>query len=111
MNSTPEPIHKLDRPILLRAFLFGAVVEAIAIAPAVLSPWGHAGPEWLVAWPSVFFNMPGGFLLMSLKAAAGVKDQESIAALVTEIYLIQTLIISYIAFVWLRWKKRRAGAW
>jgi hypothetical protein len=109
MSSKPEAIHSWDRATLLKASLFGAVIEAIAIAPAVLSPWGHAGPEWLLAWPSVFVNLPGGFLLGLLKTAAGINAKESDAGLAAEVYLIQTLIISYLAFLWLRWKKRRAG--
>ena len=104
-----ESIHRWDRPTILKALLFGAIVEAIAIAPAVLSPWGHAGPKWLIAWPSVLFNIPGGLLVGLLKEAAGVKVEESVAAFVVAVYLIQTLIISYIAFVCLRWKKRKAG--
>lgn len=111
MNSKPEPIHRWDRPVLLKAPLIGAVVEAVALAPAVLSPWGHAGPEWLLAWPSVFFNAPGGLLLGFLRTAAGVRENVSTPALVAELYLIQTLLVSYVAFVWLRWKKRKAGAW
>jgi hypothetical protein len=110
MSSKPEAIHSRDMGTLLRAFLFGTVIEAIAIAPAVLSPWGHAGPEWLLAWPSMFLNLPGGFLLGLLKTAAGIDAKESVAALAAEVYLIQTLIISYLAFLWLRWKKRRAGS-
>jgi hypothetical protein len=110
MKSKTEPIHCWDRAIVLKALLFGAVLEAIAIAPAVLSPWGHAGPEWLVAWPSVFVNIPAGLLVGFLKTAAGLDTKESVAAFAVEVYLLQTLIISYIAFVWLRWKKRKAEA-
>ena len=109
MKSTSEPIHKWDRPTLLKAFLFGAVAEAVAIAPALLSPWGHAGPEGLLAWASVFFHLPSGFLLNILKTAAGFKAEESLPAVVAELYLMQTLIIGYVAFVWLRWKKLKAG--
>jgi hypothetical protein len=110
MSSKPERIHGWDKPTLRKAFLFGAVLEAIAIAPAVLSPWGHAGPEGLPAWFSVFVHAPAALLLGFLKVAAGIKGEESLAAFAVEAYLIQTLIISYIAFVWLRWKKRRTGA-
>lgn len=109
MKSKPERMHRWDKPTLRKAFLFGAILEAIAIAPAVLSPWGHAGPEWLLAWPSVFVHAPGALLLGFLKTAAGIKAEESFAALAFEVYLIQTLIISYIAFVWLRRKKRRVS--
>jgi hypothetical protein len=61
MNSKPERIHRWDKPTLRKAFLFGAVLETIAIAPAVLSPWGHAGPEWPLAWLSVLVNAPGHY--------------------------------------------------
>src|SRR5205807_4207699 len=104
MSSKPEALHSWDRATLVKALLFGAVVEAIAIAPAVLSPWGHAGPEWLLAWPSVFVNLPGGFLVRLLKTGAGIGAKESDTALAVQVYLIQTLIISYITFLWLRWK-------
>lgn len=110
MISQSERIHRWDKPTLRKAFLFGAVLEAIAIAPAVLSPWGHAGPEGLLAWLSVFVHAPAALLLGFLKVAAGIKGEETLAAFAVEAYLIQTLIISYIAFVWLRWKKRRTGA-
>lgn len=108
MSSKSEPIHKWDKPTLLKALLFGAVVEAVAIAPAIFSPWGHAGPEGLLAWLSVFFHLPAGYLLGFVKTAAGVKAEESVPAVVAQLYLIQTLIISYVAFVWLRRKKRKA---
>ena len=110
MNSKPERIHRWDKPTLRKAFLFGAVLEAIAIAPAVFSPWGHAGPEGLLALLSVFVHAPAALLLSLLKAAAGIKGEESLAAFAVEVYLMQTLIISYIAFVWLRWKRRKTGA-
>ncbi len=108
MNSKPEPIHRWDRAILLKAFLFGAVLEAIAITPAVLSPWGHAGPESLWGWLGLLFNVPGLFVVWLLRSVTGSWETVSAVDAVAYVYLIQTLIFSYIAFVWLRWKKRRS---
>jgi uncharacterized sodium:solute symporter family permease YidK len=104
MSAKAEPIHKWDRAVALKAFLFGAVLEAVAIAPAVISPWGHAGPESLFGWLSLLVNLPGLYLcrLMGVGRFAG----ESVVALILTVYLIQTMVISYVAFVWLRWRKR-----
>ena len=106
MSAKAEPIHKWDRAVVLKALLFAAIVEAVAIAPALMSSWGHAGPESLLGWLSVLVNLPGLYLGGLL--GAGRFAGESVVALVITVYLIQTLAISYIAFVWLRWRKRRA---
>ncbi len=108
MNSTPEPIHKWDARTLLKALMFGAVLEALAIAPAVLSPWGHAGPESNWGWLGLLLNVPGLFLSQWLRTLTGSTETISVVSAVAYVYLIQTLIFSYIAFVWLRWKKRRS---
>jgi hypothetical protein len=110
MNSKPEPIHIWDSATLLKAFFYGAVLEAIAIAPAVLSPWGHAGPESLWGWLGLLLNAPGLFVIWLLRTLSSSKETVSVMSAVTYVYLIQTLIFSYTAFVWLRWKKRRASA-
>jgi hypothetical protein len=102
-----EPIHRWDRPAVVKALLIGAVVEAVAIAPSLLSPWGHAGPESMPGLLSVLANAPGGALVIFPRTLLGMDAQEPVASLVAEIFLVQTLLIGYVAFVWLRWKKRK----
>jgi hypothetical protein len=110
MSFIPEPIHKWDSKTLLTALMFGAVLEAVTLAPAVLSPWGHAGPESIWGWFGLLLNAPGLFVIWLLRIISGSTETVSIAGAIAYVYLIQTLIFSYIAFVWLRWKKRRAAA-
>ena len=107
MTPQSEPIHRWDSSTLLKSLMIGAVVESVLIAPAVLSPWGHAGPESIPGFVGVFLNAPGGALVIFLRTLAGPDNGESTAALVVQIYVVQTLLIGYIAFVWLRWKQRR----
>ena len=107
MTPRSEPIHRWDRAAVVKALLIGAVVEAVAIAPVLLSPWGHAGPESMPGLLSVFVNAPGGALLIFSRTILGMDTEEPVALMVAEIYLVQTLLIGYIAFVWLRWKKRQ----
>jgi hypothetical protein len=106
-----EPIHHWDTATLLKAFLFGAVLEAIAIVPAILSPFGHAGPESVWGWLGILLNLPGGCVLYLLRSAIGNwKESISVEAAIVYIYLIQTFIFGYIAFVLMRLKKRKSIA-
>jgi hypothetical protein len=106
MNFNPEPIHKWDSRTLLEALLSGAVLEAVAIAPAILSPWGHAGPESIWGWLGLLLNVPGLFVIWLIRVLSGSTESVSVVSAVGYVYLIQTLIFSYILFVLLRWKKR-----
>ena len=110
MNFNPEPIHRWDSRALLKALMFGALSEAIFLAPAVLSPWGHAGPESLWGWLGLLLNAPGMLVIGLLRRISGSTEDVSIVDAIVYTYLAQTLILSYIAFVWLRWKKRKAVA-
>jgi ABC-type sugar transport system permease subunit len=107
MNLSPEPIHRWDSKTVVKALLFGAVSEAVAIAPAIFSSWGHAGPESLWGWSGLLLNTPGLFVIWLLRTASGSKETVSVGSAIAYVYLIQTLIFGYIAFVWLRRKKRR----
>ena len=110
MNFNPEPIHKWDFRTLLRALIFGAVLEALAIMPALLSPWGHAGPESIWGWLGLLLNVPGLVVIWLLRRVSGSRETVSIAHAIAYVYLIQTFIFTYIAFVWLRWNKMRSRA-
>ena len=106
MRPKPEPIHKWDRAVVLKALLYGAVLEAFAIAPALLSTWGHAGPTSPLGWLSALLNLPGMYVVRVL--GAGILAGDSVVTLVLMVYLIQTIAIGYVAFIWMRWRKRRA---
>jgi hypothetical protein len=109
MISKTEPIHRWDTATLLKSLLFGAVLEAIAIAPIILSPWGHAGPESLWGWLGILLNLPGGCVFLLWRTIFGNWEETiSAEAGIVYIYLIQTFIFSYIAFVLLRLKKRKS---
>ncbi|HEV7398542.1 MAG TPA: hypothetical protein VGN86_18660 [Pyrinomonadaceae bacterium] len=82
-----------------------AIIEAVAIAPGVLSPWGHAGPETTLGWFSVLFNLPGMFLVGLFHVSA--LDDESVIPMVAAVFVVQTLMLSYPAFVFVRWRKVR----
>lgn len=110
MGSKSEPIHSWDGPILLRAFLYGLVSEAVAIAPAVLSPWGHAGPESPWGWLGLLLNAPGLVVISLMRGISGSTESVPIAKAIVYTYSIQALIFSYVAFVWLRRNKLRAAA-
>ena len=110
MNSKSEPIHSWDGPILLWSLLFGLASEAVAIAPAVLSPWGHAGPESLWGWLGLLLNAPGLLVISLVRAVSGSTESVPIADAIVYTYSIQALIFGYVAFVWLRRKKLRAAA-
>jgi hypothetical protein len=108
LNAKTESIHRWDGSALLKASLIGASIEAVLIAPALLSPWGHAGPGGLLGWLSVFANLPGGYLFGVISGLIGYKAVDSLVVPVTGVYIIQTFLIAYPTFVWLRWKKRRS---
>ena len=109
MTVRPDAIHRWDRSVLLKALLIGAVIEAVAIAPAFFSPWGHAGPESTLGLLGVLANSPGGAVVIFSRTLGGNDTGESLWLLIAEVYLVQALLIGYIAFVWLRWKKRKQG--
>ena len=109
MDSKPEPIHRWDGPLMLKALLYGAALAAIAAAPAVLSRWGHAGPESLWGWLGLLLNVPGLLVMWLLITLTGSRESDSVVNTLVGVYLIQALIFGYLTFVWLRRKKRRAG--
>jgi hypothetical protein len=101
-----EPIHRWDGYVLLKALLIGLALETTAFLPGVLSPWGHAGPESLLGWVSLLLHLPGLCLLWFFTKASGIEQPSAMTYMVFT-YSIQALGITYIAFVYLRWKKRR----
>jgi hypothetical protein len=101
-----ERIHRWDRVTVAKALIIGAAVEAVAIAPAALSPWGHAGPESWLGWLSVLFNLPG-IVVVRLLRDLGMSGESS-AGLLAAVFIVQTIILSYLLFVWLRRKKLKA---
>jgi hypothetical protein len=110
MSIKVEPIHRWDGSTIIKAFLAGAAIEALLIAPAALSPWGHAGPESFWGWVSLFLNVPGGVALGVLRRLTNSHDTVSVAAAFTYVYIIQTVMIAYITFLCLRLKKRRGNS-
>lgn len=96
-------IHRWDKDAILKALALGASIEAIAIAPAVFSTWGHAGPESFLGWLSILLNLPGMYLLRLLGVFKS--GNASFTLIFASIFLVQTVMISYLVFVYLRWKK------
>lgn len=110
MNFESEPIHKWDGSTIVKAFLAGAVIEGLLIAPAFLSPWGHAGPESFLGWVSLVLNIPGGVALGVFRRLTNSDETVSVADAFAYVYIIQTVMIAYIAFVCFRLKKRRTNS-
>jgi len=105
-----EPIHRWDKVTVVKGFLLGAFLEAILIAPLVLSPWGHAGPDSVWGLIGLLLNIPGLLALWLLQIISGYALDAldlSMTSLLACVYLTQTLIFSYVAFVWLRFRKRK----
>ena len=109
-NPRDEPLHRWHGPTLVKALLIGAALEAAAIAPALLSPWGHAGPDSPWGWLGLLLNVPGLLVMWLLRTTSGNRETFSIIGIVAYVYSIQTLMFAYLAFVWLRWKKRNLKA-
>lgn len=107
MKANKEPIHRWDGSVLVKALLIGLALETTAFLPGVLSPWGHAGPESLLGWISLLLHLPGLYILSFIAKASGI-EQPSAMTYMVFVYSIQALGLTYIAFVCLRWKKRRA---
>ena len=80
--------------------IVGAIIEGVAIAPAAIAPWGHAGPESLLGWLSILLNLPGIFVVRLFRSGG-----ESFTVIFTAVFIVQTIIISYFVFVYLRWRK------
>lgn len=97
-------IHRWDNASVLKGLVISAISETIAIAPAILSPWDHAGPETTLGWLSVLFNLPGIFLVGLFHAFS---DDEPMVIMVAAVFTIQTIMLSYFVFVLVRWRKVR----
>lgn len=104
MNLRTEPKHTWGDTLVLKSFFIGAIVEAVAIAPAVLSPWGHAGPESFWGWLGLLVNAPGLFVVWLLRTISGTTESIGVIWGIACVYLIQTLLFSYVAFLGLRRK-------
>ena len=87
--------------------MISVIVEAIAIAPAVLSPWGHAGPETTLGWISVTLNLPGMFVVGLFHQV--LSAEVSTVLFFSAVFAVQTLLLGYLVFVVVRWKKVRRG--
>jgi|GEM_PF-3163805 len=109
MNPKKDRLHRFDTPTIIKALLIGVFLETAAFLPAVLSPWGHAGPESLWGWIGLLLNLPGLCLAWFLAKASGV-EQFSIITYVLVAYSSQSLGLAYIVFVGLRVKSRRPKA-
>lgn len=104
----PEPIHRWDRATALKALMWGAALAAAALLPAILSPWGHAGPESIWGWLAILLNLPGACVIWMIRAASGgFQSTTSVEGTLFSLYVIQTLIFGYIVFVRMRLKKRK----
>jgi hypothetical protein len=101
-----EPIHQWNLPVFIKAFLIGLALETGAFLPGVLSPWGHAGPESLVGSISLLLHLPSLYLVWLISKAFGL-EQLSTTAYEICAYSIQTLVLTYVAYAFLQWKKRR----
>lgn len=107
----PERIHRWDRQVFAKALVTVTALEILAILPAILSPWGHAGPETLWGWLGVLLNLPGIFVVGAIATATGSLDTMSGWGPIVSVFVVQVVLFSYVAFVWLRWKKRRVAAY
>ncbi|HLN99778.1 MAG TPA: hypothetical protein VK208_15065 [Pyrinomonadaceae bacterium] len=105
MNS--KQIHRWDGRLLILALLIGAGLEAVAIAPLLLSPWGYAGPQSLWGWLGVLLHVPALFVIWMLSMLGDKQDISSVDWGFTDIYFLQTFMLAYVVFVWLRWRKRK----
>lgn len=97
-----QPIHQWDGRAAFRALGIGAVIEAIGILPAALSPWGHAGPESTLGWISVAVNLPGLLALQLIPGSFGTGLSNALS--IGGLFIFQTLLLGYLVFVYLRWK-------
>lgn len=105
----PSKIHSWDIATILKSVVVGIVSETILIAPAIpteLFPWGHAGPGTLPGILGLMLNLPGFYILRALTSDQVFREiEESGTLFVLYIFVIQTLIISYVVFVILRCRK------
>jgi ABC-type sugar transport system permease subunit len=105
-STKSKHLHAWDGKTLLKSILAGSVLEAAAIAPVILSPWGHAGPESLAGWLGLLLNVPGLLVIWLIRIMTGSRESISMGSAIAYVYSIQALILSYAVFVRLRWKKR-----
>jgi hypothetical protein len=96
-------IHVWDGRSTLKALIAALATEVVLAAPAVLSPWGHAGPESALGWLSILVNLPGIFATGLLFGKSNVPDFVRFVVA----FLIQWALLWYPYFVWLRWLKVR----
>lgn len=96
----------IARWTILKSLIIGILLETILLAPALIAPWGHAGPETLPGLLSFLLNLPGFVVLMKLTSDQGFSTTNRDFLFV---FVIQTLIISYFVFVMLRWRKLIKG--
>jgi hypothetical protein len=102
-----ERIHRWDSASATKALVISVILEAIAIAPAVLSPWGHAGPDTTLGWISILLNLPGMVLVGLFQRL--LSANESVVLFLAAVFVVQIILLSYLVFVVIRWKKLRRG--
>lgn len=108
----PSKIHSWDAASILKSVGVGVGLETILIAPTIpseLFPWGHAGPGTLPGILGLFLNLPGLYILMALTSDQMFREIEESETLFLLVFVIQALIISYVVFVILRWRKLIKG--
>jgi len=77
------------------------------MAPLVLSPWGHAGPDSIWGFVGLLLNAPALLVIWLGRTISGSRwDSIPPNEAITYIYVIQTLIFSCIAYFWLRRRMR-----
>ena len=100
-------LHRFDKGAIFKALVISCLIETIAIAPGVVSPWGHAGPETTLGWLSVLFNLPGMFLVGLTQVFS--TEYDPVVRMVAAVFVVQTLLLSYPVFLLVRWRKVRRG--
>jgi hypothetical protein len=96
------------RAILIRSLLWAGVIEVITVG-VILLTLGHAGPEGPfaeVGWIGVLLNLPSIFIVGWLFSAWNLPLYFS----ATLVFIFQTLLLTYIFFLYQRRRKFRSKA-